>query len=117
MSLSIDARIGALPNVPDDDSFSKKVGQWAYSATFPAAKFVIEEIQGRFGVGPLDGVALTFLENRVAPLNHLPVGSRYDYVLEQMADKFKGTPVGDILKEDVALRTYFVGRRMGEMYS
>ena len=116
MSLAIDTRIGALPAVPDDDSFFKKVGQWAFSATFPAAKYVVEEIQGRFGVGPVDGVALTFLDSRVAPLNQLPVGSLYDYTLEQMADKYKGTPVGDILEEDVALRSYFVGRRMQEMY-
>ena len=118
MSVSLDTRVGSLPSLPDDgDAFFKKVGDWAFSAIYPGAKRVVDEIQGRFAIGPLDGVAMAHLENQVAPLNCLPVGHLYDHALESLASKLQGTPVGDILQNDVELRTYFVGRRMAEIYS
>jgi len=117
MNLSVDPKLGAISApAADDDSFLKKVGQWAFSTTFTSTKHFVQELLGRFGVGPVDGPALAFLEECVAPPNCLPAGCAYDVTLEHLAAKYAGTPAGTVLANDLELRQYFVGRKMGEMF-
>jgi hypothetical protein len=106
---------GSIAAPTDDDSFLKKVGQWAYSSTFGSAKAVIEEMVGRFGIGPLDGVVMHFLEDQIAAPNCLPAGSHYDVTLARLAAEHLGSPLGDILHADAQLRDYFVDRKNAQV--
>ncbi len=111
----------------DADIFLKKAEAWAYRHHFLTTLNDVEEMPGRFSVVPIDGLVMSFLDERVAPSCRLPTGPLYDHALHAAIEALMpalDTPIaevaGDVLElldRDLGMRDYLLERRLEHFYS
>lgn len=109
------------------DVFLKKAEAWAFQAYFLSTLNEVEEAQGRFAVAPVDGLVMSFLEERVAPSNRLPTGHLYEPAMHeamawmtQLLDSPAGDAAADVLElldRDLTMRDYLLERRLEHFFS
>jgi hypothetical protein len=123
------ARALARPVEPgmQSDVFLKKAEAWAYQTYFLSKLNEVEEAQGRFGLTPVDGLVMGFLEDRVAPSNRLPTGHLYEPAIHDTMERLVSLldgPLGDeaadvldVLDRDLEMRDYLLQRRLEHFFS
>ena len=116
--MSLVSQVRSLaPTAQDDhlDSFSQKIGDWAFNATVPSSANEKDDVPSGFACGPIDGVVI---DHVVAACNliNIPVAHLYDHALQELTDKVSDATVKSLLQADCDLRAYLQARKIGDVY-
>ena len=115
-----------------DDTFLKKVGDWAFNTFFLSSLNQSQDVAGHRAIRPLDAVVMDFVNLNVSPSRRLPAGHLYtsaltsvqkelESVISSSASRTKevsGTilDVLSVLEKDADLRDYLVTRQLEYYY-